>query len=249
MTMPELMEHKTEQLKRAYAEFIDIAAHDLDAPLRKLSVLIERVTADIKNDESLQPYINRIFGCIQDMRGIIDGLALLSRTITETADKKPVDTGKLLNEIKEELGQVHKNRVITLEHKNMPVIEGDERQLGLLFRNLIENSIRFNTNPVANITVTSNKSEPAELVEKGMDGSRETAKIIITDNGIGFRPEFAKKIFEPFVRLHGKSDYPGKGLGLSICKRITENHNGTIYALGNENEGARFVLLLPYKLS
>lgn len=249
MTMPELMEQTTDHLKRAYAEFIDIAAHDLDAPLRKLTVLIERVTHEKKQDESLQPYINRINSCINDMRAIIDGLVSLSRTLTDKLEIKSTDLAKLIEGIKDETALLPKNRVVRIESGNLPVVEGDEGQLCLLFKHLVENSIRFNTNQEVMITLSSEKATAGELVEKGLDPAKAYEKITISDNGIGFSQEYATKIFEPFVRLHGKSEYPGKGLGLAVCKKIVENHNGTIEATSSENKGARFIVFLPYKHS
>lgn len=79
----------------------------------------------------------------------------------------------------------------------------------------------------------------------GLEREKKYYRIEIRDNGIGFEQHNAQKIFEPFVRLNPKSEYEGNGLGLFICKKIVAHHHGTIYAMPNEKEGARFVLILP----
>jgi signal transduction histidine kinase len=90
--------------------------------------------------------------------------------------------------------------------------------------------------------IVLNKQEKDSLQ---LAGQKDYYKISVSDNGRGFQQEQAANIFKPFVRLHGRSELPGMGLGLSICKKIVENHNGLIYAEGIENSGARFVLILP----
>ena len=228
------MDTKIDQLTRAYAEFIDIAAHDLDAPLRKLSVLIDRVTTQ-KNEEDQQPYITRIQHCLADMRSIIDGLSHLSHTITQPLHLKECDPEGMLTALKQELQQKNPAKKIEITSDGLPHIEGDESQLCLLLRHLLENAVVFNKNETVKIQVTHSVNKDGLI------------KISLKDNGIGINPEDAEKIFNPFVRLHGKSEFQGKGLGLAICKKVVENHKGTIYAEPTEGEGSLFVLNLPSK--
>ena len=227
------MDKKIDQLTDAYTEFIDIAAHDLDAPLRKLSVLVERLISQ-DNKAEQQPYATRIQHCIADMRAIIDGLSTLSKVISEPVKVKTCDLNGMINSLKDELQSRYANKQIFIACEDLPVIDGDEGQLCTLLRNLLENAIIFNTNPEVKIRISHTSTK---------DG----VQILFEDNGIGLSPENAEKIFQAFVRLHGKSEYPGKGLGLAISKKIAENHKGTLTAEGAEKGGARFMLHLPRK--
>jgi signal transduction histidine kinase len=95
------------------------------------------------------------------------------------------------------------------------------------------------------IKISSTQLSPDEKQSRGLQYNKDWYRIDVMDNGIGFRQEYAEKIFKPFIRLHGKSEYPGSGMGLAICKKIIENHGGVIYAEGNETTGATFTLILP----
>jgi light-regulated signal transduction histidine kinase (bacteriophytochrome) len=227
------MDKRIDQLTNAYTEFIDIAAHDLDAPLRKLSVLVERLLSQ-ENKAEQQPYATRIQHCVADMRSIIDGLSTLSKVIAEPLKLKACDLNGMIKSLHEELRSQYEDRQITISSEDLPSIEGDEGQLCRLLKNLLENAIVYNVNREAKIRITH--------VMTGND-----LKILIDDNGIGLKPENTEKIFQAFVRLHGKSEYPGKGLGLAISKKIAENHQGTLTAASADEGGARFILHLPRK--
>ena len=124
--------------------------------------------------------------------------------------------------------------------------KGDAEQYCCLFKNLLENAIKFSKkDSVPNIQIRSSVVSPEEKDQFNLEGDRLYYKIEITDNGIGFKKDYTEKIFRPFVRLHGKSQFPGNGMGLAICKKIMNVHHGIIYAESLENEGARFTLVLP----
>lgn len=241
-----------DRYKSEYAEFIDIAAHNLDAPLRKLSVLVDRITAKYgdSKDAEAQGYVNRVKACLTDMRSLIDSLATLSR-ITSGATK-PVSCNIQLiveQQWQELRGMVNVSKA-TITTKQLPIIEGDPSQYSELLNQLLCNSLRFaRSGQPAEIQVRGSMATEKEKRVHGLAPGQEYYKIEIRDNGIGFRQEYAEKIFRPFFRLHGKSEYPGNGIGLALCKRIVDNHRGIIYAEGVENEGSHFVLLLPQTLN
>lgn len=233
--------------QKDYAEFIELAAHDLDAPLRKLSVLIERLVNKINpGSDDVAGYITRIQTCLSDMRSMIDSLSLLSGFSGLVQKNETCDTDAIVRETIEELlpeTQDRKNVTIT---SSLPGLQGNRIQYRELFRNLIRNAILFSkseTIPV--IELHSTLLSPEEREYFNLPAGSAYYKIVIADNGIGFRQEYSEKIFQPFIRLHGKSEYPGHGMGLAICKKIVENHRGIIYAEGNASEGARFILILP----
>lgn len=255
----ERLQKLLDRYKEEYAEFIDIAAHNLDAPLRKLSVLIERLTnpdshRDRASDNNMishtdshrEGYITRIRTALDDMRSLIDSLATLSRVTTASlkVDHAPLET--IVEHEWRELKMMTKDKFAILTTSSLPVIEGDPLQYRHLFRELLENAMRFGRKDRRlEINISASPISGKEKMAFGLPAGTEYFKIVCKDNGIGFRQEYAEKIFRPFVRLHGKSEFPGNGIGLALCRSIVDNHRGVIYAESEENEGARFTILLP----
>jgi len=231
-----------------FYDFVEAAAHDLQAPLRKLSVLVERVFTKNENnfDENAKEYIDRIEACIGEMRSLIDGFMDLAKSNTVTTPKEQCDLNAIVAEIVQRMREEIEFNKVLIEMDHLPTLRGNEIQYAQLFKNLFENAIKFrklNTPPRIQVTARPSTDEEKELF--GLEREKKYFTVEVRDNGIGFEEHHAKKIFEPFVRLHPKSEYSGNGLGLFTCKKIAVNHRGIIYATPNEKEGARFVLILP----
>jgi light-regulated signal transduction histidine kinase (bacteriophytochrome) len=233
-------------LEKDYAEFIDMAVHDLDAPLRKLTLLVEMLVDKLSPDKDTQVYIERIGNCVGDMRSLIDDLSVLAKITSGKREYRSCNMDTVVQQSLQELSSFLKEREAVISTHSLPVIEGDAEQYGQLFKNLLENSIKFSKkNTIPEIQIRSSVLNPEEKGLFDLPVHRSYHKIEITDNGIGFKEDFSEKIFRPFVRLHGKSQFPGNGMGLAICKKIINMHHGIIFAEGRENEGARFILVLP----
>ncbi len=250
-----MWENKIEQVKplidhheKGFADFIDIAIHDLDAPLRKLSLLIERLTInceDITGNIETKELIIRINSCITDMRALIHELSELNEAGT-AVQYDSIDTAELVKEILEELQQDIAEKKATIQSAALPVLQGNAKQLKKLFRHIIDNAIKFNSGNVSpQIEIKSSKLHGEEKKSYDLETTKEYYKIEISDNGIGIKEGYTKKIFEPFVRLNAKPTFAGSGLGLAICKKIIENHKGLIYAENLENTGTQITLILP----
>jgi hypothetical protein len=252
----EELEKKIEQLsitfdnyKKEYHEFIDIAAHDLDAPLRKLSVLIERLTNKFKTvltDKDADEYITRINACLNDMRSLIESLTILSQIISDKREYTSCNIETIIQQTITDMQPIIKEKKAVIKTSALPLVKGDAVQYSQLFKNLLDNTIKFSkegTSPVINIRSVNVTGEEKSYFN--LQPEKQYCKIEISDNGIGFKQEYAENIFRPFVRLHGNSRFGGSGLGLAICKKIVENHGGIIYAEGRENSGACFALILP----
>lgn len=234
-----------ENYRKDYAEFIDIASHDLDAPLRKLSLLLDRLIQK-NNSEDLQTYYQRMQNNISEMRTLIDKLSTWSAFGTATLQYMTCDTAVILSKVLKELQQKNPDKNINFDCTDLPVLLGDQQQLQELFRQLLTNAVVFSRKEEnIQITVSSTSLSAGEKTDYNLDPKREYARISIRDEGIGFDPEFVERIFKPFVRLHGKSEYPGAGMGLAIGKKIVDNHGGIIYGEPNRGYGATFTLILP----
>lgn len=231
-----------------FQEFLHLATHDLDAPLRKINLLTERLGTKIKPDEDGAEILQRIGANIKDMRALIDGVSKLSG-LFETESTTMVDLNSLVSGLLASIRKTHPGKDITSETGPLPVVEGNEEAYRELFYNLIENAVLFSGKDIVFVSIQTAETSETEKASLHLKNGTKFYKIIVQDKGIGFDRQDAGKIFQPFTRLHGKSTYPGSGLGLAICKRIVENHHGAIYAEGVEGEGASFILFLPQSLN
>lgn len=234
--------------RKDYAELIDLAVHDMDAPLRKLSILTEKLAQKNKEyqGKEITGYMSRINANLADMRSIIDNLSTLFKIDLAVNEKNSCNTENILTEILHKNQQQLTEKNIKLSWTKLPVIIGNNSQVNLLFSHIIDNAIKFSKDEGGTIEIENSNLSGEEKIMFGLSASPYPyCKITVSDNGIGFPQEFSKKIFLPFVRLNGKSLYPGNGIGLAICKKIVETNNGIIYAEGEENIGARFILILP----
>lgn len=225
-----------------------VASHDLQEPLRKIQTFLSRLEDKEQDNlsEAGKKYVERIHVAAGRMRLLIDDLLQYSRTNKSDEVFKESDVNKLLEDAQQDLAEVivSKNATITVDTiPNMKVIPFQIQQL---FGNLIGNSLKYSKkdlDPVVTITYAKVSSKNDETLSKG--SFEEYHKIVISDNGIGFEQEYADKIFSLFSRLHNKDEYSGTGIGLSICRKITDNHRGFIFAKGEPNIGATFMIYLP----
>jgi light-regulated signal transduction histidine kinase (bacteriophytochrome) len=236
--------------KNPYTGFVEMAVHDLQAPLRKLGVLADRLANKYKDqvDAEVQEYTSRINTCISDVRSLIDGLKDFGNANFEQPDYSSCDMEQMVRRVMHESEADIREKKAIINVSALPVIEADKGQCRQLLKAILDNALLFSKKDNAPIIdISSFELTPEEKTQSELDTGKRYYKIIISDNGIGFSPQDAKNIFNPFVRLHGKS-FPGNGLGLAIAKRIIDNHEGIIYAEAEENAGARFIFILPEKL-
>ena len=209
-------------------------------------MLIDRFVDKVGDSTDLQGHITRIQACLSDMRTMLDNLATYAGIDAAISEKQTCDLFKIANEVVGELKQVITEKNATININSLPIVNGNREQLKLLVKGLLENALRFSSREGAPLIELN--TELLTNVEKEQHQSlagKDFFKITVRDNGIGFAQPDAEKIFRPFVRLNGKSEYPGTGMGLAICQKIAEKHNGIIYAEGQENKGASFILILP----
>ncbi len=245
------LEKKIIELKRSNKDLEDfayIASHDIQEPLRKIISFSERLKTKFTDDlkDEAKNYLDRIMSATKNARFLVDGLMDFSRLTSEEQTFVKTDLNTLLHEVKTELELKIEETKTVLDIQQLPTVEAVPVQLKQMFSNLILNSIKFRrpeTTP--EIHIHSKKLSRADLITYNLDLTKSYHHLSIKDNGIGFEDEYVEKIFEMFQRLHSKADYPGAGIGLALCKKITKNHNGIIFASSTLDKGTTFSIILP----
>lgn len=239
---------KLEKMNRELQSFAYISSHDLQEPLRKIQTFASRIieTEQSNLSKNSKDYLARMQAAAHRMRTLIQDLLSYSRTNTEDRIFIKTDLKKLVmqvvDEFKDELHQ--KNAIV--EVNDMCSVRIIPFQFVQLMHNLIGNSLKFShSTKHLHINIKGEIAKGSELNVEKLLKQAKYCHIMVSDNGIGFQPEFSEKIFEVFQRLHGKDEYAGTGIGLAIVKRIVDNHNGTIIAQGNIDEGATFHIYIP----
>ena len=181
-----------------------------------------------------------------NMRLLIDNLLEFSRTSRHSQSFSTVDINQILKEVEAELELKIEETNASISAGRMPLMEGIPSQIQQLFTNLLGNAIKFRQPDQApEIRISYEVASDVDKQFHNLNKDRTYYKIIVKDNGIGFEQEYATRIFQIFQRLHGKSEYPGSGIGLAICKKIVDNHQGKIFAESQIGQGARFTIILP----
>jgi signal transduction histidine kinase/CHASE3 domain sensor protein len=237
-----------ERSNKELSAFNYIASHDLQEPLRKIQTFISRFY-DLDVDtlpETAKNYLEKISISATRMRVLIDDLLQFSRVNKIEIRNQSVNLNKILGFVKNELSQQIADENIFVFADNLPNIVGVKFQLEQLFLNLIINAIKYKRQGIETLI-----NIESEIVDDTSDKRLKNPttlryyKITFADNGMGFEPQYNEKIFILFNRLHNKIDYPGTGIGLSICQKVVENHNGYIFAAGKVSEGAVFTIYFP----
>lgn len=229
--------------------FAYVASHDLQEPLRKIMVFSDKIISAKNDEQEVEKYLTKISNSSQRMQLLINNLLQFSRQSVNDSDFVNADLNELVKEAMIELEvEIEKNESI-VNVDPLPIVYAVPGLIRQLFYNLISNAIKFkrkNTPSVIHISSEKIKVAEAKNPSKYLDGMTYY-KISVSDNGIGFDEKYAEELFLVFKRLHSYHEYEGTGIGLSICKKIIDKHNGFISAHAKPNEGATFVIELPEK--
>ena len=231
-------------------QFAYIASHDLQEPIRKVSTFAQMLEMNLgKIDERSANYLNKIKDSSTRMLSLIrDVLAYSQLSTTGQAFVKTSLAG-IVKEVNTDLELLIEQTNARIYYNQLPEIEAIPLQMSQLFGNLISNALKFTRPGIPpEITITASEPGTAELQQypalNYLAGARYH-KIEVADNGIGFDPEHAERIFHIFQRLHAREEYAGTGIGLAMCKKIVQNHNGDIHARSAKGSGTTFCIILP----
>ncbi len=233
--------------------FAYVASHDLNEPLRKIRTFGDLVRSEMDSEEANQEivisHIERMQNASKRMQQLINDLLSYSRVSRDFNVAEKVDIRTVVSLVLNDLEIRIKETDADIQIQRLPeLIRADEIQMRQLFQNLISNAIKFrklDEKPEIVIDSELVSSDDVPFEEAKDLNAKQYWKIDITDNGIGFDQQYDQKIFAVFQRLHGRSAYEGTGIGLSVCKKICENHRGFIFASSESGKGATFSIYLP----
>ncbi|MES2513883.1 MAG: PAS domain-containing protein [Bacteroidota bacterium] len=237
-----------QKMNKELESFAYISSHDLQEPLRKIQTFSTQIMAkeiDKLSEEGRENFL-RMQNAAKRMQTLIEDLLLYSRTNTTERKYEFTDLKPIVKEVVDELKEDIQNKQAIIEINEMCSASIIPFQFKQLIQNLISNSLKFsNTNRQPHIQISSNIVCGKTADHKALLKDASYCHLKISDNGIGFEQQYSEKIFEVFQRLHGRAEYKGTGIGLSIVKKIVENHNGSITTTGEPDKGATFDIYFP----
>jgi PAS domain S-box-containing protein len=229
------LKHSNEELEN----FAFIASHDLQEPLRKINLFGNSLRRHLhgKMPPEAEQHLDRMQNAVVRMQAMINGLLELSRINTHGGDFETVDLRQIAEEVVSDLEALTLSTGGQVIIGPIPPVQGDALQLRQLLQNLISNGLKFQGEGLTPVVQVKG--------ERSQSGLQPQVTLIVADNGIGFEAGSAEQIFQPFVRLHGRSQFEGSGMGLAICRKIVERHGGQITAHSRPGEGSQFIITLP----
>jgi signal transduction histidine kinase len=241
------VEHEAERtrmtgaLERSNSElerFAYVASHDLQEPLRKIQAFGDRLKAHCAAalDDKGADYLRRMQDAARRMQTLIEDLLTLSRLAATPRAPTEIALDELVANVLRDLETRIEATGASVAHADLPVVFGDRSQLRQVFQNLVGNALKFQP---------PGQSPRVAITGRAVTTPLPGYELAVEDNGIGIDAKFAERIFEPFQRLHGLTEYPGTGVGLSICARVAALHGGRLTLDTAHSGGSRFVLFLP----
>jgi PAS domain S-box-containing protein len=230
---------------RELEQFAYVASHDLQEPLRKIQTFCEVIQRSNYDLETTAKFFPKILNSAQRMSELIRSVLNYSRLSKEGQTFTPIDLNGVMTTIQNDFELLIEEKNAKIEVEKLPSIEGIPLQVNQLFTNLIGNALKFNKGePI--VQIKSREISPNEILNApGSLPDKKYVEISVADNGIGFEQRHEQVIFAMFQRLNSKQEYSGTGIGLALCKKIMDNHNGHITAQSEPGKGSVFFIYFP----
>lgn len=226
-----------ERTNKELEEFSFIVSHDLQEPLRKIQAYCDRIKPySDQLDQKGNEYLDRMGKAVERMRRLINDLLALSRISYDEINWTHVDLSEIAREVTGDLEVRIEESGAQIKIEETAVVQADSAQMYQLFQNLIGNAFKFHK-----------EGEAPHVRIYGQPVEGGLFEICVEDQGIGFEEAQFERILKPFKRLHGRSEYTGTGIGMAICKKILDRHNGRITARSSPGQGTTFIVRLPMK--
>jgi PAS domain S-box-containing protein len=246
------LEQTTLELQRSnqrLQEFASIASHDLKEPLRKIATYADLIITSESGviSDSTRLNLEKITGAATRMRQLTDGILAYS-SVGSATHTEQCSLATLLSEALINLEASIRESGAIVQSDSLPMAQVVPVQIQQLFQNLISNAIKFTKRGDTPVIQITHQVVPAKAIQiEDLKPAKSYLQLSISDNGIGFHSDASEKIFGLFQRLHSKAAYEGSGLGLAICRKIVENHGGTISATSVREAGSVFTITLPHE--
>ncbi|HMQ51888.1 MAG TPA: ATP-binding protein [Anaerolineae bacterium] len=239
-----------EQRNQELREFVYVASHDLQEPLRKVQAFSDRLGARYADalDERGRDYLERMQNAVGRMQTLINDLLTYSRVASKSEPFSLVDLTQVAREVVQDLEVRIEQLHGQVEIAELPSIAAEPTQMRQLLQNLIGNALKFHrpdTPPLVQVQARLTAGRGNDPVEG--EAKLPWCHLIVSDNGIGFEEKYADRIFQIFQRLNGRETYPGTGVGLAICRKIVERHHGDITVHSWPGHGTTFTISLPVR--
>jgi PAS domain S-box-containing protein len=235
-----LLQRSNEELK----QFAYISSHDLQEPLRKIRTFASMALEQIKEPDVVAHYLTKISSSAERMSTLMKDILRFSQASERVLEFESVDLNELMESVKVDFELLIQQKEAAIEYDTLPSVKGNRIQLTQLLSNLLSNALKFcSTKPLVAVRYRSVSGSQIEYAKDSIKGRYHY--LCFSDNGIGFNADHADQIFKLFTRLHNEKEYKGTGIGLALCKKIVENHNGLIHATSQPGRGSSFHIYLP----
>lgn len=239
---------RLESANKELDRFAFMASHDLQEPLRKILTFSDRLRGKCTTlDTDSINYIDRIQKAAGRMQALIEDILTFSKLSVEEDTLVSSDLNELVKEVLSDIEGKVQEKKAEIQVNKLPSLPVNPNLIRPLFYNLITNALKYSKKDVPPVIRIRSETGPNANFTNGKEPQVKYCRIYVEDNGIGFEQEYAEQIFGMFKRLHPGTEFEGTGIGLALCKKIVEKHNGFISAKSKPNVGSTFIIALPMK--